>query len=132
SFLDRQVGDKIRGKPERFAEHFNQAAMFWNSQTPIEKAHILRAFRFELSKVQTPAVRERVVSMLANVTPQLAEPLADQLGMKMPAPQPRATEAPEPEIQVSNALSLFARKGDGSIRTRRIAVLVENGVDGDA
>jgi len=132
SFLDRQVGDKIRGKPERFAEHFNQAALFWNSQTPIEKAHILRAFRFELSKVQTPAVRERVVSMLANVTPQLAEPLADQLGMKMPAPQPRATEAPEPEIQVSNALSLFARKGDGSIRTRRIALLVANGVDGEA
>jgi len=132
SFLERQVGDKIRGKPERFAEHFNQAELFWNSQTPIEKAHILRAFRFELSKVQTPAIRERVVSMLANVTPQLAEPLAAQLGMEMPAPQPRATEAPEPEIQVSSALSLFARKGDGSIRTRRIALLVANGVDGDA
>jgi catalase len=70
--------------------------------------------------------------MLANVTPQLAEPLAEQLGMEMPAPQPRASEAPEPEIQVSSALSLFARKGDGSIRTRRVALLVANGVDGDA
>jgi hypothetical protein len=26
--------DKVRGKPEKFAEHYNQAALFWESQTP--------------------------------------------------------------------------------------------------
>jgi catalase len=31
----------------------------------------------------------------------------------------------------SAALSLFARPGDGSIRTRRVAILVADGVDGD-
>ena len=24
---------KVRGKPEKFAEHYNQATLFWNSQT---------------------------------------------------------------------------------------------------
>jgi catalase len=58
-----------RGKAERFADHYTQAALFWNSQTDVEKQHIINAFRFELSRVQTPAVRERMVSGLLNVSP---------------------------------------------------------------
>jgi len=133
SFPDAVDGDKVRGRPERFAEHYAQATLFWNSQTPIEQMHILRAFRFELTKVQVPAVRERVVSMLANVSADLAGPLAAQLGMAMPAAMPTGLDLPpEPEVEQSPALSLFARPGDGSIRTRRIAILVADGIDGDA
>jgi len=131
SFREPIEADKVRGKPEKFAEHYNQATLFYNSQTPVEKAHILRAFRFELTKVQTPAVRQRVVAMLANVDTGLAEALAAQLGMSMPDPLPRALKkAPKPEVEKSPALSLFARPGDGSIRTRRVAILVADGVDG--
>ena len=63
---------KVRGKPERFADHYTQATLFWNSQTQVEKNHIVGAFRFELSRVQTPAIRERMVSGLMNVAPELA------------------------------------------------------------
>jgi catalase len=84
SFPERISEDKVRGKADRFAEHYAQATLFWNSQTSIEKAHILRAFRFELTKVQTPAVRERVVAMLANVADELAQTLASDLGLEMP------------------------------------------------
>jgi catalase len=134
SFREPIEDDKVRGKPERFAEHFNQATLFYNSQTPVEKAHILRAFRFELTKVQVPAIRERVVSMLANVDMDFAAALAAELGMKeMPAPMPRAVKKPpKPEITASPALSLFARPGDGSIKTRRIAIFVADGIDGEA
>jgi hypothetical protein len=38
---------------------------------------------------------------------------------------------PVPEIKESPALSLFARPGDGSISTRKIAILVADGVTGD-
>jgi len=131
SFAQPLEGDKVRGKPEKFAEHYNQATLFWNSQKPIEKAHIIRGFRFELTKVQTPAVRERVVAMLANVDSELAQTLARDLGMEMPEPLPRALRrAPEAEVKTSAALSLFALPGDGSIRTRRVAILVADGVDG--
>ncbi len=120
----------MRGKPEKFAEHYTQATLFWNSQSPVEKSHILRAFRFELTRVQTPAIRERVVSMLANVAAELAEGVATGLGIEVPAPMPTVVpKIAKPEVKVSKPLSLFARPGDGSVKTRRIAILVANGVD---
>jgi catalase len=123
--------NEVRGKPERFAEHFNQARLFFNSQTPIEQAHIIGGFRFELSKVTVPAVRERVLSLLANVSDTLVEGVAAGLGMDVPAPMPPVlARAPKPEVTVSDALSLLVRPGDGSIRTRQIAIVVADGVDG--
>ena len=84
--------DKVRGKPEKFADHYSQATLFWNSQTPYEKAHIVRGFRFELTKVQVPAIRERTVSMLRNVSDELAQAVADGLGMTLPRPMPRVRQ----------------------------------------
>jgi catalase len=128
----REASDhKVRGKPERFADHYTQATLFWNSQTGPEKVHIVDAFRFELSKVQTPAVRERMVSGLLHVSSELAEAVAAGLGMKqLPAPMPKVLEQDAtPEVSRSPALSLFARPGDGSVRARRVAVLVADGVN---
>jgi len=130
SFPEPVREDKVRGKPERFAEHYTQATLFWNSQTPIEKAHIIRAFRFELTRVQTAAIRERVVSMLANVAGELALGVAQGLGMPVPKPMPMVVpKVAKPEVKASTPLSLFARPGDGSVKTRRVAILVANGVD---
>jgi catalase len=97
----------------------------------VEKAHIIRAFRFELTKVQVRAVRERVVAMIGNVADKLAEAVAAGLGMdEVPRPLPLALgEPPQPEVKVSPALSLFARPGNGSIGTRHVAILVAEGVD---
>jgi catalase len=133
SFREPIEADKVRGKAERFADHYTQATLFWKSQTPIEKAHIVRGFRFELTKVQVPAVRQRVVAMLANVDAGLAETLARQLGMETPAPMPKALKrAPKPEIEISPALSIASNPGNGSVRTRRVAIFVADGVDGEA
>ena len=124
---------ELRGKPEKFAEHFNQATLFFDSQTEAEQNHIVAAFRFELSKVTVPAIRERTVSMLANVSDVLASRVAEGLGMDVPAAMPRAIDpAPKPEVTESSTLSMRARPGDGGIATRKVAVLVAEGVDGDA
>jgi catalase len=135
SFPEPRDGDhKVRGKAERFADHYTQATLFWNSQTDVEKQHIINAFRFELSRVQTPAVRERMVSGLLNVARELAEPVAAGLGIcELPPPMPKVMRRDiTPEVSVSPALSLFARPGDGSIRTRRVAIVVADGCDGAA
>jgi catalase len=121
--------DKVRGKPELFAEHYGQARLFYHSQSPAEQAHIANAFRFELSRVQTPMVRQRVLALLANVDEALVAKVAAGLGMDVPEPQPRATEAPVPDYAPSPALSLLARPGQTGIRTRRVAILVAPGVD---
>jgi catalase len=117
---------KVRGSPEKFAEHYAQARLFFNSQTPVEQEHIINAFRFELSRVQVPAIRERMVAGLRNVDDGLAAAVAEGLGIRnLPAPLPRALEREvTPEVTKSPALSLTARPGDGTIRTRRVAILV--------
>ncbi|HVF34380.1 MAG TPA: catalase [Candidatus Saccharimonadia bacterium] len=131
SFPEPVAQDEVRGKPEKFAEHYNQATLFFDSQTPVEQAHIVAAFRFELSKLTVPAIRERVLSMLANVSKKLAKGVADGLGVAVPAAMPRAlARTPKPEVSLSPALSLTARPGDGGVRTRKVAILVANGAVG--
>ncbi|APV51443.1 catalase HPII [Betaproteobacteria bacterium GR16-43] len=129
SFPQPMEGDKVRGKPEKFADHYSQATLFWNSQADYEKAHIVRAFRFELTKVTVPAIRERTVSMLRNVTDELAQQVADGLGMKLPKAMPRLVEPPKVEVKVSPSLSLTARPGNGDLRGRHVAILIAKGVD---
>jgi catalase len=126
--------DKVRAKPEKFADHYTQAKLFYDSQSPVEQAHIAAAFRFELSKVTVPAIRERMVASLRNASEDLAGKVAEGLGMQtLPAPMPRALASPaKPEVDVSPALSQMARPGDGSIGGRKIAMLVAPGVDGEA
>jgi catalase len=129
SFPDATAEDKVRGKPEKFAEHYAQATLFYDSQTAVEKAHIAAAFRFELSKVAVPAIRERMVSSLVNVSPELAAEIAAGLGMEVPDAMPKAiADPPPPEVTVSPALSLMALPGERGIRTRQVAVLIEEGV----
>ena len=134
SFPQPVAEDKVRGKPEKFAEHYEQAGLFFRSQSEAERRHIVNAFRFELSKVETVAIRERMVAGLRNVDAALAEGVASGLGMrKLPEPLPRlGRPARKPEVSVSPALSLLARPGEVGIRTRRVAILVADGVDGAA
>jgi catalase len=125
-------GSKVRGKPELFAEHYGQARLFWISQSPVEQRHIINAFRFELTRVQTPAIRERIVAGLVNIDHGLAAAVAEQLGMEVPPPLPRVNDTPVPDYPPSPSLSLFAHPGRTGIVTRRVAILAANGVDGAA
>jgi catalase len=126
----RQSVDKLRGKPEKFAEHYNQATLFYESQTATEQAHIVGGFRFELSKLTVPAIRTRMLASLRNVSEDLAGKVAAGLGLELPEPMPRALQrVPRPEVKASPALSLRARPGEAGIRTRHVAVLVAEGAE---
>ncbi len=131
SFPQPVMEDKVRGKPEKFADHYSQATLFWKSQTQTEKNHIVGAFRFELTRVQTEAVRERVLSLLVNVAAELAQRVADGLGVPVPAAQPTVLGSlVQSEVASSPSLSLFARPGDGNVIGRRVALLACDGIDG--
>ncbi len=133
SFREPIADDKVRGSAERFADHYTQATLFWKSQTPVEKAHIIRGFRFELTKVQVNGIRERVLAMFLNVDTVLAGTLAKELGMELPAPLPKAvSKTVKPEVTESAALSLFSKPGTGGVATRKVAILIAAGVDGQA
>nr|WP_295773113.1 catalase [Rhodoferax sp.] len=124
---------KVRAKPEKFADHYTQATLFFDSQTANEQAHIVAAYRFELSKLTVPAIRQRMVASLRNVSEGLASQIAEGLGMTpLPDALPKAIQTvAEPEIKVSPALSLMDRGPDDSIAARKVAILVAHGMAGE-
>ena len=127
TFAETMSGDKRRIRPESFADHFSQAHQFYASQTPVEQQHMVDALVFELSKVELPRIRERVVARLRNVDEDLATQVADGLGMELPA----AIEAARPtrtDLDLSPALSIV-ENGPDSFAGRRIGVLVSKGAD---
>jgi catalase len=130
SFPQPTEGDKVRGKPEKFAEHYAQATMFYKSQSAPEQNHIKAALRFELSRVQLPPIRLRMLALLRNIDEDLAASVAADLGLALPEPLPRADILPVSEYAPSPMLSLLARPGAGGVQTRRVAILVAQGMHG--
>ncbi|MDY7103318.1 MAG: catalase [Actinomycetota bacterium] len=128
SYPRTESGETRRVRSETFADHFSQARQFYVSQTPVEQAHIADAFTFELSKVETPQIRVRMVANLRNVDDGLAQQVADGLGL---AELPEATEparAPITDLPASPALSIILN-GPESFAGRKIGALVTNGTD---
>jgi catalase len=129
SYPEPIAEDKVRGNPELFSDHYSQAQLFWQSQSAAEKTHIINAFRFELTRVQTLAIRKRVVSLLVNVDNELASSVAEGLGFDIPPAMPLASNSPPPVYPPSPALSLLFRPGSTGIGTRRIAIIISEGSD---
>lgn len=130
SYPERVEGHKIRNRSESFGDHFSQATLFWNSMSGPEKEHIIGAYTFELGKVERVFIRERQVNeILANIDLELARRVAENLGLPAPAAPTVAPKVPTP--QNSPALSLM-NHAPGNIKSRKIAILVANGVDGAA
>jgi catalase len=138
--------EKARRRGEKFFDHFSQATLFYNSQSETEKGHIVQALRFELGKVEIPAIRERMVGMLVNVDRTLAELVAEGLGLpgipkvepplnrSMPAdgkPKDFEPRRPKKSLEASAALSMANTVKD-TAKSRRVAILAADGVEGAA
>ena len=119
-----QNNDAVKGRirAESFADFYSQPRMFYRSQTPIEQAHIASAIVFELSKVETPYIRERMVAQLLTVDETLGKRVADGLGMK-PVPKPIEPTVPVQDLPLSPALQLIG-KAKPTLEGRKVAILV--------
>ncbi|GAB4020411.1 catalase [Spirosoma koreense] len=73
-------GPKIRVRSRTFDDHYGQAKLFWNSMSGPEKEHIVKALQFELSKVETRSVRQRMIKHLQQINGMLADQVAAALG----------------------------------------------------
>ncbi len=87
SYEEKIDARKVRERSRSFFDHFSQAKLFFNSQSDAEQQHIIDALSFELGKVQTKAIRERMLGLLSMVEKRLAAAVAYNLGMKVPAPE---------------------------------------------
>ena len=134
SYYERLEGDKRRVRADSFKDYFSQATLFWNSQADVEKAHIVSAFSFELSKLERVAIRERVLGILAQVDGTLAARVAENLGLEAPdAPTKRSNgkkNGKTASLTRSAALSMMDQPG--SAKGRAVAILAAPGVDAKA
>ena len=128
SFKAHEAGDKMRVRSESFADHYSQALLFFKSQTVPEQNHIISAFIFELSKVETKAVRERMLGQLANVDVQIAQRVANGLGMTSPIHKAATAVAARTDLAPSAALSIVKTMKPG-LQTKIIGCLVADGTD---
>ncbi|QIH40111.1 catalase [Flavobacterium sp. Sr18] len=145
SFNERVDSHKVRERSESFADHFGQAKLFFNSQTPTEKSHIVKALRFELGKVETTAIRIRMLGLLSQVDTQLAEKVAIGLGAAVPtvletplnrgvSPENEIKGQQEPRIVESSVVSSDALSmlknptNSATIASRKVAIICTHGV----
>lgn len=134
SYPEQLEPPKIRRRSPSFDDHFSQACLFWNSQSVAEKDHIVSAFRFELSKVDVPEIRQRIVDNLAHVDLKLASRIAAPLGIAAPDPKAAAGRLGFRDYRITSkvdedaALRMTGGPG-GSVKTRKVAILVANGVE---
>ncbi|MGW5055318.1 catalase [Actinokineospora sp. NPDC004072] len=126
-YQEKVEGVKIRRRSPSFQDHYSQATLFWNSMTDVEKEHIVAAFRFELGKVETKPIRAAVVEHLNRVDHELAKLVAAGIGVQAPQAPDGANHG-----RRSPALSQVERaaRTPGTVETRKVALLVADGVDG--
>jgi len=130
SYPGEETGPKLRVRAETFADHYSQARQFYISQTDVEQEHIAAAFTFELSKVEVPAIRSRMVSHLLNVDKNLAETVGKALRLKtMPKPAEPA-RPPITNLKAARSLSILLNAHD-SFEGRKVGVVVSDGVEAD-
>ena len=149
SHAERIDAAKIRERSPSFHDHFSQATLFFRSQSETEQNHIIKALRFELGKVETVPIRERILFLLAQVDKGLANRVADGLGAAVPARLEKPVNMSVPgdvdpkkvqpkraahDVAVSPALRMIDNPNfpNETIKTRKIAFLVADGFDDGA
>ncbi len=143
SHNERIDAHKVRARSESFDDHFSQARLFFNSQTDVEKTHIVRAFCFELGKVDTTEIRVRMLGLIARVDADLAQKVARGLGATVPSTPERPMNhgvSPENEMKheptvgngsvpASDALSVINNPTNSpTIASRKVAIICHDGV----
>ena len=124
-----ETGQKLRIRPESFADHYSQARQFYRSMSAPEQRHIQNAFAFELSKVETPVIRSRMLGHLALIEETLAHAVEIAIGMDGNRAEITPYQAPI-DLDPPPALSLVG-KAKPMLKGRKIGGVVTDGADGD-
>lgn len=130
SFRGQVEGEKTRLRAESFGDHFSQARQFYISQTDVEKTHIANALTFELSKCEFPQIRKRVVSQLMNIDEELANKVAQSLGIDEKLQAAETKIKANTTLKASDALSIL-KNTPNSFKGRKLGIFISDGIKQD-
>jgi catalase len=116
--------EKIKGLATKaisdtFKDYFSQARLFWNSMSDVEKNHILQSFTFQLAKVKSESIRQKIVDMLGHVDHTLASTIALNIGVQPPSTKQVSVSTSSPALSQANTPHYP--------HTMRVGVLIGNG-----
>ena len=120
-------GTTVRARSESFNDHYSQARLFYKSITGPEQKHLSNALTFELGKVETEAIRLRMLGHLQLIDRGLADTVASNLGAEGKAE--KITPAKQPiDLKPSPALRLYG-KTKPTLQGRKVGLLLGAGFD---
>ncbi|WP_162052475.1 catalase [Pontibacter pamirensis] len=139
-YMEKVSGHKIRARSESFNDHYTQATLFWNSMTEPEKNHIVKAAHFELGKVMSKEIRQRMVGHFSKVSMDFAQRVAEGVGVEVPQNFNQEStgnyEADDASKKMKNGKSVketkFVSMEKDKVRTaksRMVGILIEDGYD---
>ncbi|PAV19505.1 catalase [Pyrrhoderma noxium] len=122
---DKVSGFKERTRGTKFAEHWTQAQLFYNTLSEVEKDHLISAISFELSHCDDPTVYKTATLRLNDIDHDLAKRVAINIGGPIPD-KPGRTNHGRKTIRLSQFDFLPKTP---TIKSRRIAFLIADGFD---
>ncbi|OQE80727.1 hypothetical protein PENNAL_c0044G06187 [Penicillium nalgiovense] len=125
SYPQKEQGTKKRALSDKFKEHFNQAQVFYNSLSPIEKIHVAKAFSFELDHCDDPVVYKRMTERLSAIDLDLAKTVAKNVGGDTPLKPLKENKGNK--AKGLSQLEFMPEKP--IIATRRVAILLADEFD---
>ncbi|WP_438319164.1 catalase [Sporosarcina sp. FA9] len=121
-YAEKVEGKVIQARSDSFKDHFSQARLFWNSMSVPEKQHIIDAFTFEVGKVNSKDIRQRVVDMFVEVDKEMATIIAVNVGVKRPSGEQVPVTNSSPALSQENTIK--------TPQTLTVGVLIGNGFKG--
>jgi catalase len=120
-------GGAVRVRSESFSDHYSQARLFYRSITPPEQKHLANALTFELGKLETPAIRARMLGHLVLIDKNLANVVIGALGAEGKVDSITPAKTPV-DLEPSPALRLYG-KFKPTLQGRKVGILLGAGFD---
>lgn len=129
TYAEKIAGIKERARGPKFADHYSQATLFYNSLSDLEKDRLIATASFELGKCTEAVVKQRMLESFAKIDSTLCAKVAAALGMDAPAPPAgwvfKNKDKKSPAVSMDNHVKYPV----GDITTCKVAILVADGFD---
>lgn len=126
-------GHVTRERSEKFDDFFTQPRIFWNSLTPIEKQHMIEALNYQIGSVKSKSVRQQCADILVNVDKEMANIVADNVGVNRPSGDnvpvstkyPSLSQASTPKYAYSLKIGVLIGDGYNAQEVNRVLKTLE-------
>lgn len=115
-------GYKIRARSDSFKDYFSQPRIFWNSLNAVEKQHTIEGLSYQVGSVKSDSVRQQVVDVLVKVDKEMADVIADNVGVNRPSGSNVPVSTSYASLSQANTPKYAA--------TQKVGVLIGDGFNG--